>query len=241
MAKVKPTTKRDEVQKTEKNPKGFYCLLERTYGTHRTNGYSTFAKALYEVRRYWSIQPFTKTASILINGKLLYQMDVATRKETFFMSVFDTYRKNYVKQNGHDMDSLPSLKAEDRKIFMRGGIPFRLGKETAIVEGGVGGTSIVYRVKVDTSSPEYKEIGSKLNILSEYNFWVKANEARQGQYNQILMGLIDNEPNKLYILVKPEDTKDPWDFDVYVAGKTVNNIGSERVEFDPFLDSDDLP
>lgn len=238
MARKSAPRKTDEVQEITKKPKGFYCLLDRVEGTYTTKGYSTFAKALYDVQRYWSQQPYTQGVSIMIEEKLLYYMDVATRKETY-MSVFDDYRKNYVKQNGRDMDSVPSLKADDRKIFIRAGMPFRLGKETSTVDGGVGGSSIVYRVKVDTSSPEYKAIGVHLNLAAEYGLWVKANDARIGQYNQIIRPMIDESPDKLYILVKPEDSKDMFDFQFYTPGKPVVDLGDMRVDFDPF--ASDLP
>lgn len=229
----------DEIKEVIKNPSGFYCLLDRGIESLTTKGYSNFAEALYMARRYWNKQPGTFVVSIAINKKILYQYDTVTKKEEFHMSEFSDFRKNYADESGHSMDSLPSLKKDERTVFIRAGIPFSLSENTGIVKSNYG-TQIAYAVVVDQSSPEFKSVGKMMSIGSEYVLWVKATEGRVQQYNQIIRPLIDDKPDTLYCLIKPEGSKEPFDFERYVPGAHKDGVGFDRVydDFDPFVDED---
>lgn len=212
----KPLTniKKYDTVRESKQPKGFWLNIhlepiettmnEPTTATHR--GISTYAEALYIIKRKYADTPGITQIDVYVNDKLLERFPVKEGK--LQMSRFSDFRNKTIAEKG-GLDQTPTMKAEDRVLFMKGCVPFFV---TGVNETtNEYGHSLIYTIQTDTASTEYEKVGKMLNIQSEYALFVKATAARVLQWHDLMEDVIENRVR--LILVDPP--KGAWDFDLY--------------------------
>lgn len=199
--------KKYDTVRESKQPKGYWLsivMLDGTTYTHR--GISTFAEAYYLVKRKYEETPNLHHIDVCVNDKKLDTYHVKEGK--LQMSRFSEFRNKAIAEKG-GLDTTPTMKAEDRVLFMKGCVPFFV---TGVNETtNEYGHSLVYSIQTDTASTEYEKVGKMLNIQSEYALFVKATAMRVAQWHDLMEDVIENRIRM--ILVDPP--KGAWDFDLY--------------------------
>jgi hypothetical protein len=183
--------------------KGF--VIKASGGEHKA-AISTFAEALYIVRRYYNKPPHKGDVSIEINGREIYHYNRITEKEIINMSVFSTFREE-LKNSGQELDKVPSLKEVDRLLLIRSGVPFTISSAESVA--GQYGTQICYQVDIATTSPAYESLSKTVQLSPEYVLWTKATTNRVKQL-ALLKPYIDQKTPLIMVGATGKD----WDFDV---------------------------
>lgn len=199
--------KYDTVRESKQTPKGFWLsivLLDGATYTHR--GISTFAEAFYLVKRKYEETPNLHHIDVCVNEKKIDTYYVKEGK--LQMSKFSEFRNKAIAEKG-GLDTTPTMKAEDRVLFMKGCVPFFV-TDVQEVKNDYG-LSLVYSIQTDITSTEYEKVGKMLNIQPEYALFVKATAMRKAQREDLMDDVIANKTR--LILVDPP--KGAWDFDLY--------------------------
>lgn len=195
------------MQSLQKGRKGFIIQV----GKYILPGVTSFAEAVYLVRRRYNRSPHVGDVIISINNKILYRYDRVKKEETFMISNATTFEEfeQELESKGQSIDTIPNMEQEDRTLFIKLGVPFLVTQANTV--DTKYGTRIVYSVQVVVDSQEYQGSGKQLEIGSQYVLWGAATEGRLLQLKNILQPRIDNRIPLM--LVKPN--KGAWDFRDY--------------------------
>lgn len=195
------------MQSLQKGRKGFIIQV----GKYILPGVTSFAEAVYLVRRRYNRSPHVGDVIISINNKILYRYDRVKKEETFMISNATTFEEfeQELESKGQSIDTIPNMEQEDRTLFIKLGVPFLVTQANTV--DTKYGTRIVYSVQVVVDSQEYQGSGKQLEIGSQYVLWGAATEGRLLQLKNILQPRIDNKIPLM--LVKPN--KGAWDFRDY--------------------------
>jgi hypothetical protein len=130
------------------------------------------------------------------------------------MSVLSQYRET-LAANGQEMDKIPSLKETERLLLIKSHTPFIL--DAAKVVDGKFGTQVLYSLKLDITSQEYKDVNRTAQLLgAEYTLWTAATTGRVGQLALLQQFVTDFEleiPGTPLCMIGKNGKE--WDFEVY--------------------------
>jgi hypothetical protein len=175
-----------------KKSKGFVVNVTVVTNITYSKSFSTFAEALYEVRRYWNKTISLHETSITLHDVLLYHYNAITQKEWINMSKYETFRTE-----NKNFDKVPYMDAADRAVFAKSRIPFHI-TQYRLVDGNFG-KQIICDIVVDTTNEAYKAIYGSADVVGQYQLSFTGTQGRVRQFETLVQPDIDAK--KFFILV----------------------------------------